>query len=287
MDRETILGIKDLDKHLAKYVEDKDVLNMIVNKKYLELFDEQFFHNLLLLKYPLLIRFKKDETWKNFYIKMVYYLSKLKEEFNFPYIPAIDYNPKLVYERLRRYPATVWNDGLKFAAIVGDMQLIEEMLSKGANPDFGLAGSVIRGDEKLIAYFISFGATSFGNALFYSAKYGHKDLIDTFLDFGAQPYHGLVGAAVGGNDEIFDYINTKYPGNLNRALLSSVPNSVRHLIQKGANNLNQALISHARSGFLKVVEILISEGATNIEEARDAAAINGKTAVVNYLNTLL
>ena len=287
MDRQTILGIKDLDRHLAKYVNDKDVLNMIVNKRYLELFDEQFFHNLLILKYPLLIRFKKEETWKEFYIKMVYYMSKLKEEFNFPYIPAINYDPKLVYERLQRYPDAVWDDGLKFAATVGNIKLIEEMLGKGANSNFGLTGATIKGDKKLIDYFISLGATNFGTSLLFAAEYNHKDLVDYFINRGARPALGLVGAAVGRNDEIFDYINGKYPGNLNRALLSALPGSVRYLIRKGANNLNEALISHARHGFLKVVKILVSEGATNIEEARDVAAANGKTAVVEYLNTLL
>lgn len=288
MDRETILGIKDLDRHLAKYVDDKDVLNMIVNKKYLELFDEQFFYNLLLLKYPLLIRFKKEnETWKNFYIQMVYYLAKLKEEFDFPYIPAINYNPKSVYKHFKENPDMIWNGGLTFATQVGDMKLVEKMLSKGALPGFGLMGAAVKGDKKLVDYFIEIGATDLASGLVKAAEYGHKDLVDYFISLGAHPKYGVIGAGLSRDDDMFNYIISKYPVNLNQALLRANFGPIRYLIRKGANNLNQALVSYARRGNLRGVRILLSEGATNIEEARDAAAINGKTAVVEYLNTLL
>jgi len=53
-------------------------------------------------KYPLLIEFKwKNQTWKEFYLEMVYYLSKLEEKFGIPYIPTKDYNPKKFYKKYK------------------------------------------------------------------------------------------------------------------------------------------------------------------------------------------
>jgi hypothetical protein len=291
MNKDTILGIRDLDKHLAQYVDDKDVLNMIINKKYLELFDEQFFHNLLILKYPVLIQFKtEEETWKAFYIKMVYYLSKLKEEFNLIYIPSEIYNPVKLYYHLKETPGLVWSDGLMFAAHVGDKKLIEEMLSKGGNPTHGLMGASMSNNRELVEYFISIGAVGMldlASGLVRAAEYGHKDLVDYFITKGVNPKYAVVGAAVSKDDNMFNYITLKYPVNLNSTLLQATPSAIKYLIEKGATNLNQALISFARRGALQSLKILISQGATSIEEARNAAAANGKAAVVEYLNSLL
>jgi hypothetical protein len=289
MNKDTILGIKDLDKHLAKYVNDKDVLNMIVNKKYLELFDEQFFHNLLILKYPLLLRYKrKEDTWKAFYIKIVYYLSKLKEEFNFPYIPSEYYHPVRLYKYFKQSPEMIWSNGLMFAAHIGDTKLIEEMISKSGNPSYGLMGAAMKNDVKLIEYFISIGADALGSGLVRAAESGHKDLVDYFIAKGVSPKYAVIGAAVSKNDDMFNYIVSKYPAvNLNSALLSADPYSIKYLISKGATNLNHALLSFARAGALRSVKLLIEAGATNIAAARNGALIHGKTNIVEYLDSLL
>ena len=41
----------------------------------------------MLRKYPHLIEFKKDETWKNLYIRMVYTIYLLEENYDIPYMP--------------------------------------------------------------------------------------------------------------------------------------------------------------------------------------------------------
>jgi hypothetical protein len=287
INKDTIFGIRDLDKHLARYVNDKDVLNMIVNKKYLELFDEQFFHNLLILKYPVLIRYKKKETWKTFYIKMTYYLSKLKKEFNFPYIPHKYYNPIQLYRDAKEVPERIWNTGLLFAAGFRDAKLIEDMLSKGARPHYGLMGASVINDIKLAEYFISLGIDDLASGLVRAAEYGHKDLVDYFIAKGVQPKYAIVGAATSKNDDIFNYIVSKYPVNLNHALLRADPYSIKYIISKGATNLNQALISFGRRGALRCVKLLVEAGATNIEVARDDAMIHGKTNIVEYLDSVL
>lgn len=49
-------------------------------------------------RYPLLISYRKEgENWKLFYLRMLAYILKLKEEYNIDYIPAPSFNPKRVY----------------------------------------------------------------------------------------------------------------------------------------------------------------------------------------------
>ena len=75
----------DVYEYLANHADDKTILNMLsVNKKFN---DNIFFERIMTRKYPLLIQFKNDgETLKQFYVRMVHYLSKLEEEFGIPYI---------------------------------------------------------------------------------------------------------------------------------------------------------------------------------------------------------
>jgi hypothetical protein len=94
---------KEVYEHLTNFADDKTILNMLsVNKKFR---DEQFFERVMKRKYPELIQYKTDdETWKSFYIKMVYYIAKLKEKFRFYYDRQPGYNPEKLYlvKKLRK-----------------------------------------------------------------------------------------------------------------------------------------------------------------------------------------
>lgn len=52
-------------------------------------------------RYPIICRFKKEESWKDFYIQTVHYLTKVKEEFKLDYIPTLDFEPTVIYQELK------------------------------------------------------------------------------------------------------------------------------------------------------------------------------------------
>ena len=90
---------KDLYDYLTQFADDKTILEMIrVNKKYS---NPAFFEKVMKRKYPLLLQFKKDdESMKRFYLKMIFYISKLQEKYEFPYPNTPDLNPEKFYKFL-------------------------------------------------------------------------------------------------------------------------------------------------------------------------------------------
>jgi hypothetical protein len=102
MERDFIFNLKDLDRHITSYMDDRDILNLLLlNKKYASLLNENFFENLVKRKYPFLVKFKKEEEkWKRFYIKMIYYINKLKEDFQISYSPTEEFSQKFSPEEI-------------------------------------------------------------------------------------------------------------------------------------------------------------------------------------------
>lgn len=87
---------KDMYEYLINFVDDKTVLNMLsVNKKFN---DPVFFEKIMRKRYPTIIRYN-NKNWKQLYIETIYWVSRLKEEFNFEPVPYID--PKIVYSELK------------------------------------------------------------------------------------------------------------------------------------------------------------------------------------------
>jgi len=86
----------DIYEYLTNFVDDKTILNMLsVNKKFNS---DIFFKRILLRKYPLLLKFQtEEESMKQLFVRMIYSLNKLKERFDIPYIPNINYNPDIFY----------------------------------------------------------------------------------------------------------------------------------------------------------------------------------------------
>ena len=106
------LSDKDIYEYIINLADDRDVINMLsVNRKFN---DDLYFKKILEKRYPLLLAFKKkDETHKQFYLKMVKYMAKLWEEFKLPYIPSKHYDPETLYlkfDKERRYARTFLKD---------------------------------------------------------------------------------------------------------------------------------------------------------------------------------
>ena len=93
---------KDIYLKLAEFGDDATVIKMLsVNKKFNE---PEFFKYIFTKRYPNLIKYKTDlENWKQFYLRMIQYILKLKEDFSYDYINDAKFkifetdNPKEIY----------------------------------------------------------------------------------------------------------------------------------------------------------------------------------------------
>ena len=111
---------KDTYEYLLNFADDRDIINMLsVNKKFS---NEEFFKRVMERKYSDLIQYKKEnETWKDLFVRMVYYISRLKEEYKVDYFPGLDpvfvfsgkYNPSYII--------------LRDAAKVGNLEIIRSL----------------------------------------------------------------------------------------------------------------------------------------------------------------
>lgn len=122
---------KDLYDYLTNFADDKTILQMIsVNKKYN---DPEFFEKVMKRKYPLLIEYKKEgESWKEFYLKMIYYIAKIKEKYKIPYIPYEEFNPEDFYRNLDNQSIEdLWKLAKDYAIKSGQLDVVKYIIDNG------------------------------------------------------------------------------------------------------------------------------------------------------------
>ena len=227
---------KDTYLYLMNFADDKTILNMLsVNKKFN---DDEFFKKVLERRYPLLIQFKGNKgTWKQFYVKTIYYLSKLKEEYDFPYFPSRHYNPFRLYRKLNKYPENIATEKLALAAAAGDIQMVDKYLdNKKAYPDFGLKHAAVNGNLEIVKLLVEKGKVNrynLDNAMWEAAKNNHMNVIEYLISKGGRPDPGLSPAAARGDIEM-----------------------VKYLISKGAHFIKSALQAAASEEQIEMIKFL-------------------------------
>ena len=121
---------KDTYEYILNFADDRTILNMLsVNKKFR---DEALFERIVKTRYPLLAKYIHYNTWTNYYIEIIYYLSKLEEEFDFPYIKTAEFRPQNLYEYFKKDPdsKTIITLGLNFANKSGEIDKIKYFLNR-------------------------------------------------------------------------------------------------------------------------------------------------------------
>ncbi len=85
---------KDMYLYILNFVENRDVINILsVNKKFI---CDANFKIIMRQRYPLLMKFKKKNTWKYLFVHTTYYINYLKN-LEIQYIPSTSFNPKHFY----------------------------------------------------------------------------------------------------------------------------------------------------------------------------------------------
>ncbi len=165
---------KDTYEYLLNFADDKDILNMLsTNKKFR---DEKFFERILKRRYPLLLKFKpKDESYKNFFISSIFYISKIQEIFGVPYIPAEGYDPKKFYKQMSSI-YTPYNVLMSYATQTDNLNIIN-LLLKSVELDRALNSAIRNNNINIVKYFVEKGDVDIGQALFESAFHGYFDIV--------------------------------------------------------------------------------------------------------------
>lgn len=102
----SLSGLKDIDREVLKYIDDRELLEIctIDRQTWNEVCDDAFLRRRL-NKYPGIEKYKKEnESWKQFFLRAIYYISKMKDEFDFIYTSG-DFKEK--YMLLKTYNKTL------------------------------------------------------------------------------------------------------------------------------------------------------------------------------------
>ena len=229
-----LTGYIDADRSILLEVEDRELLKICIppiNQYSEKLCDESFWFNRLKKYYPDSMIYKVKGTWKNYFLTIIYYIDKLKREFNFDYKTG---NPKEYYkilsensrdsEKVRNATNIEALDLIDFlisgknidlssafltASIKGNMSIIKYLEEKNFNDwNIGLAGAAENGEASLIRYFEKKGATNWNLGLLGAARGNHFTLIDYFIKKGASDFHAAVlGATESGNIDMLKYLS--------------------------------------------------------------------------------
>ncbi len=173
-------GLKDTDREiLSKLDSDTDLLNACSLNKYTwKLCDDNFFRNRLIRKYPDTVKYNKNGKWKEYYLKTIFYISRLLEEYIFVYKTG---DPKIYYD------------------ILFKMQYRHNQLQKAAENNYlDLVIFLLHNSPQ------SLRSVSIGNILTGAASNNHIDMIRYFLKEAnpATLQQGLLGAIQGGHNDL-------------------------------------------------------------------------------------
>ena len=261
-----LTGIKDVDFLILRQLSDVDLQNLsFCSKEGNNIVSHGEFW-----KRRFLERYGKAEktdhrTWKNFYF-MVKYLHRENDELTqkmfrvgFPYTRGFN------GELMKRIAKGGYSN----------LDIIQFFLPKCSfhGVDFGMEGATEIGDEKLIDFFISRGATSWGRCLGIAAREGNKELVFFFskkaptknegvLDLEPGFWgQGLWGAVHGGHfDLILYFVSKGAPLLIGIGAAASIGNlrMVKFLCEYRDEkyDLFQATFTARKNGYTQVLEYL-------------------------------
>ena len=200
---------KNIYENIINFADDRTVLNMLRARP--EFNESEFFIRVLDRKYPYLKELKeKDENWRHFFIRMVYYIAKLDEEFGIPYIPTKTYDPEVFYN-LWNKNEDIYNTAMWRAAHGGHLEIVKYLIEeKGADKfNWSMARAANGGHLEIVKYLIDEkGASAFNWAMARAAEGGHLDIVKYLIDEkSASAFNwAMIEAAEGGHTEIVEYL---------------------------------------------------------------------------------
>ena len=108
-----------------------------------------------------------------------------------------------------------WNDALYEACKIGNKEIVELMIEKGANDwNKGLYGACEGGNKEIIELMIEKGADDWNYGLIGACRGGYKEIVGLMIEKGADNLNeGLQIACIGGYKEIAKIMKQKGGNN--------------------------------------------------------------------------
>lgn len=216
----SLTKIRDVDLKILSELDDRDLFNYCKTHKYgRELCNnEDFWRNRVESKFPGAGKIKStDRTWKNYYLKIVYYFNKYKYVDEAMFEAVRKNEPDLVRFFVME-GASDWSHGMRLAAYMGNRELVDFFIEKAKEGDewneydwnLGLFASSQGGHVDLMKFFIEKGADGLNSAMYAAAAGGRKDAIEYLISQGANNWRdGLIGAEQSGNEELIAFFSNK------------------------------------------------------------------------------
>ena len=266
----SLSGLKDVDREILKHVDDRELLEICIidRKTWNEVCDDNFIRRRL-GKYFGIEKYKKrNQSWKSFFLEVLYYVSKMKDEYKYDYTSG---NFRKQYEILGH--GTI-DHVLMQAARQGEFPLVKFAVENGANMFYSAVGyAAEKGHYDIVKYLIEVGKiTEFNNLLIWAIRGGNLNIVKLLFDKGA-------------------VVDENNDATL-QAILSGHLDILKYLVEHGANPRAQndyTLIAAARIGNLDMTKYLLSFGfpSPSIKTASQVANLSGHREVFEYLNSLI
>ena len=130
--------------------------------------------------------------------------------------------------------------GLSVGCSYGQIEVIEKMISKGANDwDNALMSACFSGNIEVVRKIIEKGATSFSQSLTSACVSGNIDIVKLMVEKGADSFDMALGSIRNIKSEQI----------------------VKYLIEKGVNSLDKTLLECTSLKNVELVELLLNKGA--------------------------
>ena len=241
---------RDVYLLMTKYQNDKDVINMLsVNKTYN---NSVFFQQIFKQRYPYLVQYKKGrESWKEFYLRMIFYLSYLKEKRDVDYINVPSFDPILLYKKIKEN-YNIFNYQTEYIGETGDKTLINNFIQKeGEINDNLLQGIARSGNLNLFKHYkIPLEYIDKSDLIMNSVRSGNEDMINYSFDIYDKEddpmLYAMKGASYIGDIKKFEYYemrardlqNYDYDSFLLNAVKGRKLDMIKYLIEKRKKGLN-------------------------------------------------
>ena len=179
----SLSGLKDIDREVLKYVDDKELIKFcsFERKTWNEVCDDNFLKRRLSSKYSGIEKYRREnETWKQFYLRAVYTISKMREDYKIFYLSG-DFEKQ--YELLKTYKEGIIL--LENAADTGQLDLVKYAYEKGVNSSYALMLASENGHLEIVKYLVEQGVTINYHILRRAMLTGHFDIVKYLVEHGA------------------------------------------------------------------------------------------------------
>lgn len=252
--------LKDTDRLILDATDDRTLLEILKVNRNLLILGEDSFKKRIQRSYPVLAKLKPyGIKWAKYYLDMVYYISKLKEDYDIDYIPVSSFDPASYYiskknERNIAKDLNLLRDSSHMAEILaelGDETRIREWMNKYTKyKDFVLAFLL---KYKNISLFEKLYVPNTKPVKYFNPNYGVH-----------QAFLFLEEAAESGDIDIVNYVLKKFKSIFDHDELSA---------------FNHLIIGSTKTGdieMLSYITKMFPKQEIDFHELLDAAASKGQ-----------